>query len=154
MCKAHSSPHGVCVRGEGVFLTENPLEGYVFTGVSLSTGGGGGRHPPGRHPLGRHPPGRHPPGQTPPGQTPPRQTPPCPVHAGIRSTSGRYASHWNAFLLNCLFQTFTDWVYELGWNTDWLLSNIILSPITFCTGLLLHLWIRPQYSFLSSHIEF
>ena len=113
-----------------------------------------GRHPPGRHPLGRHPPGRHPPGHTPPGQTPPRQTPPCPVHAGIRSTSGRFASHWNAFLLNCLFQTFTDWVYELGWNTDWLLSNIIFSPITFCTGLLLHLWIRPQYSFLSSHIEF
>ena len=25
--------------------------------------------------------------------------PPCPVHAGIRSTSGRYASHWNAFFL-------------------------------------------------------
>ena len=46
-----------------------------------------------------------PPGQTPP---PPGQTPhcpvhagihiPCPVNAGIRSTSGRYASHWNAFL--------------------------------------------------------
>ena len=35
-----------------------------------------------------------------------RQTPPswadapCKVHAGIRSTSGRYASHWNVFLLN------------------------------------------------------
>ena len=25
--------------------------------------------------------------------------PPCTVHAGIWSTSGRYASHWNAFLL-------------------------------------------------------
>ena len=36
----------------------------------------------------------------PPRQTPPGQTPPCPVHAGIRSTSGRYASHWNAFLVN------------------------------------------------------
>ena len=52
------------------------------------------------------PPGRHPPKQTPPGQTPPYSvhagihTLPCPVHAGIRSTSGRYASHWNAFLFN------------------------------------------------------
>ena len=27
--------------------------------------------------------------------TPP---PPCAVHAGIRATGGRYASHWNAFL--------------------------------------------------------
>ena len=25
-------------------------------------------------------------------------TPPYPLHAGIRSTRGRYASHWNAFL--------------------------------------------------------
>ena len=74
-------------------------------------------------PLGRHPPGRHPfPGQTPqadtpqgrpPGKHPPAQcmlsytllpsacwhTPPCTVHAGIQSTSRRYASHWNALLL-------------------------------------------------------
>ena len=80
-----------------------------------------GRHPPPwdqrQTPLGRHPPGRHPwadtphpgtrgrppwadtpLGRHPPGQTPPGQTPPCTVHAGIRSTSGRYASHWNAFL--------------------------------------------------------
>ena len=33
-----------------------------------------------------------------PGQTPPRETPPWAVHAEIWSTSGRYASHWNAFL--------------------------------------------------------
>ena len=43
------------------------------------------------HPLGRYPPG---------------QTPPCPVHAGIRSTSWRYASHWNAFLFFFLFFVF------------------------------------------------
>ena len=55
-----------------------------------------GRHPPAQTPswadtpLGRHPLGRHPPGQTPPS---------CAVHAGMWSTSGRYASHWNAFLL-------------------------------------------------------
>ena len=28
---------------------------------------------------------------------------PCAVHAGIRSTSGRYASHWNAFLFIITF---------------------------------------------------
>ena len=51
------------------------------------------------HPLGRHlpwvgPPGRHAPipGQTPPGQTPPHSA------CWIRSTSGRYASYWNAIL--------------------------------------------------------
>ena len=32
--------------------------------------------------------------------TPPGQTPPCAVHAGIQSTSGQYASHWNAFLFH------------------------------------------------------
>ena len=41
----------------------------------------------------------HTPGRPPPGRHPPGQTPPYPVHAGIRSTSGRYASYWNAFLL-------------------------------------------------------
>ena len=57
-----------------------------------------GRHPPGRHPLGTLPQ------QTPQADTsrvdipPPGQTTPCTVHAGIRSTNGRYVSHWNAFL--------------------------------------------------------
>ena len=47
---------------------------------------------------------RHLPRQTPPlpGQTPPAQCmlgyKPCAVHAGMRSTSGRYACYWNAFL--------------------------------------------------------
>ena len=54
------------------------------------------------------PPGRHTRAHTPPGQTPPwADTPldrhpthiPCVLHAGIRSTNGWYASHWNAFLL-------------------------------------------------------
>ena len=64
--------------------------------------------PPG---PGRHPPGTRqtPPDQadTPPDQTPPRtrQPPPGPgrhppreADSSIRSTSGRYASYWNAFL--------------------------------------------------------
>ena len=40
--------------------------------------------------------------QTPPDQTPPprtRQTPPQEADSSIQSTSGRYASYWNAFLL-------------------------------------------------------
>ena len=57
-----------------------------------------GRHSPGRHPLGRHPPGRHPHlGRHPPGQTPSE-------HYGIWSTSGRYASYWNVFLLSLLWE--------------------------------------------------
>ena len=36
---------------------------------------------------------------TPPAQCMLGYPPPCTVHAGIRSTSGRYASYWNAYLL-------------------------------------------------------
>ena len=84
-----------------------------------------GRHPLGQAlPLGRHPLGRHPPAQCMLGYTHPCPvhagihtplpsacwdthnplpsaccyTPSCTVHAGIRSISGRYAFHWNAFL--------------------------------------------------------
>ena len=69
-------------------------EGYVFTGVCLPKMMGGfcpiacwdtpsfPKGPEADNPI---PPNRHP--------------PPCAVHAGVRSTSGRYASHWNAFLL-------------------------------------------------------
>ena len=57
-------------------------------------------------PLGsRHPPRADPPGaDTPPGSRhPPRSRPPQSRPPGIRSTSGRYASYWNAFLFekNC-----------------------------------------------------
>ena len=60
-------------------------------------------HPPGTHTLGTHSPGKQPPAQCMLGYTTTLpsacwDTPPCPVHAGIRSTSGRYASYWNAFL--------------------------------------------------------
>ena len=54
------------------------------------------RHPRNRHPLSRHPPQSRPPRA----DTPPEQIPPPPeADSGIRSTSGRYASYWNAFLL-------------------------------------------------------
>ena len=76
-------------------LGDTPLAG---TPTPLGRYNPSGQTPPGRHPQGRY---------TPPGQTPlPRaDTPLCAVHAGMRSTSGRYASHWNAFLFlnNILF---------------------------------------------------
>ena len=59
-----------------------------------------GQTPPlGRHPLADTPLGRHPLADTPLGRHPLGRHPPFPVHAGKRSTSGRYASHWNAFFL-------------------------------------------------------
>ena len=95
-------------------------QGNMFTGMCLSTGGGGTW--PGTLPRTRCTPGsRHPPWeQTPPGaDTPPQeQTPPgadprgadtprvdtpqCRACWEIRSTCGQYASYWNA-ILSCLF---------------------------------------------------
>ena len=72
-------------------ITNEVCEGYVFTGVCLSTGG--------VCPIACWDT------ITPP--SPEADSPPCAVHAGIRSTSGRYASHWNAFLFSLLiFHTF------------------------------------------------
>ena len=79
-----------------------------------------GYHPPGgRPPKTRHPPGpdphppkadHHPPGTRPPQkQTPPsrEQTPPPrEANSSIRSTSGRYASYWNAYLYCLSFSFF------------------------------------------------
>ena len=56
-------------------------QGNIFAPVCYSVHGGGV------------------PGQVSPG----RYTPPREIHAGIRSTSGRYASYWNAFLSYYLF---------------------------------------------------
>ena len=81
-------------------------QGNIFTPVCHSVHRGGGLpqcvmgcHPP--HPRSRHPPEQTPPEQTPPGADPPsspEQTPPREADSSIRSTSGRYASYWNAFL--------------------------------------------------------
>ena len=73
------------------------------------------------HPLPGTPPWADTPGQVHPQgrnplpsacwDTPPAQCmlgyTPCAVHAGMRLTSGRYASHWNAFLLKVLWSCFT-----------------------------------------------
>ena len=67
-------------------------EGYVFTRVchSVHRGGTWAGIPQQVHPTGQVPPWE----STPWAGAPP----PATVHARIRSTSGRYASHWNAFL--------------------------------------------------------
>ena len=85
--------------------------------------------PPGRYTPGRYTPSRytpwagtpplglvHPPGRYTPRAGTPRQvhhplgryTPWATVHAGIGSTSGRYASDWNAFLLCTCVLTLTE----------------------------------------------
>ena len=108
---------------EGILLppAKKLRQGNVFTPAcqSFHSQGGGCGHHPGQTPLqadtppsGRHLPGRHPRADTPWADTPFSRHPPaadtslaqcmlgytlpCPVHAEIRSTSGRYASHWNA----------------------------------------------------------
>ena len=110
------------------YRPQRSCEGYVFTGVCLSTWGvsasvHAGMPPPWEqtYPRSRHPPGRppweqtpHPPEQTPPWeQTPPEQTPSPPGADTPPSRPpweqtppprdghccGRYASYWNAFLL-------------------------------------------------------
>ena len=56
--------------------------------------------PPEQTPPGTRPPEQTPPGtRPPPEQTPQEQTPPREADSSIRSTNGRYASYWNAFLL-------------------------------------------------------
>ena len=118
------------VKGGESFLlppANTVCEGYVFTGVCLSTGGvclwsqgvsathPWQTHPQADNPLGRPPgrspgntpwadtsPGRHPLCRNPQADTPQahttQQTPTRPVHSWIWSSSGWYASHWNAFL--------------------------------------------------------
>ena len=77
-----------------LLLSPNEVcEGYVFTGVCLSTGrGGGGRAwQGGMH--GTHPPGRY--------------------HE-IRSMSGRYVSYWNTFLFDKIFARNCMKMKEIG----------------------------------------
>ena len=105
-----------CPRGGGVCLsacwdtTPPPGPGRHPPGPGRHPPGPGrhpprpGKHPQTRHPLGTRqaPPGlgRHPPGPAPPpGPASPRSR----AYWEIRSTSGRYASYWNAILFTHLF---------------------------------------------------
>ena len=121
-CASSPCVYGACRVSHQVFITarKRSLRRLCFHRCLSVHGGVGLPHCMlgYTHPLGRPPPppgqispcaDTPPPGQTPPfgrppfGQTPPRQTrPSCTVHAGIRSTGGQYASHWNTLLLSWL----------------------------------------------------
>ena len=77
-------------------------QGNMFTSVCQEFCPQGGRVSAGIHPPSRHPPPEQTPPQeqTPRADTPPGSRPPPPreTDSSIRSTSGRYASYWNAFL--------------------------------------------------------
>ena len=122
--KVMFSQVSVCPQGE--YLVKYPLRQVHAPGryIPLGRYTPGQVHPQAGTLPGRYPPRQvHPGSGTPPGQVLPKAGPPPPqqvhpsgagtapwagtplpgqvpptVHAGIRSTSGRYASHWNAFL--------------------------------------------------------
>ena len=89
-----------------IFTVGNQVAKVTFLQVSVCPQGGvPGQVPPRQvHPAGQVQPSK----QVPPRQVHPQTgTAPWPgtlapatVHAGIQSTSGQYASHWNAFLLH------------------------------------------------------
>ena len=121
------SQASVCPRGEGCL--PQCMLGYTPPGP--------GRPPPEQTPPEQTPQASHksrdpprpgtPPDQAPllpPEQTPPlEQTPPPPPEAdfSIRSTSGRYASYWNAFLLSrrLRFQFTPNVKYARSFNSSW-----------------------------------
>ena len=110
----------------------------MFSQVSVCPQGGSAPLHAQMHTPRQTPP--RPPGQTPipPGQTPipPGQTPPRAVHAGIRSTSGRYASHWNAFLFN---------FYVDFWPSTSAMLAQCISPNVQCTQMYnVHQCISPK----------
>ena len=85
---------------------------FLHMSVILFTGGVGSTwagtpqagNPQAGTPLAGTPPSRYTPWQVHrPGRYIPRQVHPPAMHAGIRSTSGRYASYWNVFLLDDVF---------------------------------------------------
>ena len=129
-------------------------EGYVFTGVCLSTRGGvcpiacWDTHTPGicwdTHPLGRHP---H-------GQTPPLgRHPTCAVHAWIRSTSRRYASYWNVFLLRILFEEYLGKSILSGVLEDWFFCMFLFIYRTSSVELICNHHIHSKFSLLRSDIS-
>ena len=91
---------------------------FLHLSVSHSVDGGGAwGYPP--------PPGQvhpHPPGQIHPRAGTPSLAPLYTVHAGIRSTSGQYASHWNAILFCGI--NFVDCKLEkVDINVEWNKEN-------------------------------
>ena len=85
---------------------------FLHLFVILFTGGSASVHAGIPPPRSRHPKEQTPPQSRPPGPDPPEQTPPREADSSIRSTSGRYASYWNAFLFQYNF-----YVDRIGLNS-------------------------------------
>ena len=100
---------------------------FLHLSVILFKGGVPGQVPPGKYtPLAGTPPGRYTPQQVHPQQVPP---PGPATHAGIRSTSGRYASYWNAFLfllvlVGCSTSSSISSVSNVSWYSLIILSRL------------------------------
>ena len=164
-CRGMSTPYHepTVTKGRIAFLLAATKlgQGNIFTSVCQEfcpQGGGclpqcmlGYTSPQSRPPLGadtpqtRQTPPRirqtpHPPDQA---DTPPRpgRHPPREAYSSIRSTSGRYASYWNAFLFTIVF------LYLFTLHTDWyVVGKIALKHIgrtancpIFCD------WFQPLY---------
>ena len=92
--KSYGNLQAVGLHSSNCYRPQTKLrKGNVFTPVRHSAHTGGGVHPPRQThtPLGRHSLGRHPLSDTPP---PHSSQAPRDGHC-----NGRYASYWNAFLL-------------------------------------------------------
>ena len=100
----------------------------------------GYHHPGTRPPRSRHPPEQTPPPQSrppwsrpprtdtplPPEQTPPGTDTPREADSSIRSTSGRYASYWNAFLFLCFVSSSRILVLSFYKQIDYRLLTFII----------------------------
>ena len=107
---------------ENFYRPQRSCEGYVFTGVCLSTWGGLPQCMLGYHtPLGADPPRSRPPWEQTPGadtpqsRHPPRADTPWSRHTPRADTPrrdghccGRYASYWNAFLYKWIVYCLTS----------------------------------------------
>ena len=79
--------------------------------------------------------------QTPPGaDTPQEQTPPREADTGIRSTSGRYASYWNAFLSEQFLLRNFIWFLYIQYMCEG--CSLVQHPVTFN---LQHQWNRDGF---------
>ena len=116
-----------CLVDDIIFTTRKRSCGKVmFLQLSLEQAPPRAVTPPSRPPRSRHPPE----------QTPPRADTPAPLHSAcweIRSTSGRYASYWNAILLSINF-IYTK-VEDLVANYVFIQSYLCIILVTY--GLLI-----------------
>ena len=102
--------------------------------------------PPPRH--GEPPQTRHPP----PDQTPPRHgDPPQEADSGIRSTIGRYASYWNAFLFSL---TSISPVEAQSPTDPWLIQFCLIKLLSFSCSVIITYWMKHrEYYFKGDRLD-